>query len=173
MRFPVRRRSRDSAFQSIPLVCLLMNTFFMQSYDATLDGLKQHLFWHKSSPGGPSDFVCFRATVVSGPCAASSGCPGGRNPLKTAKNPFYFRGWPPSNSKFDFEAGGVQDEEVGRERGGVGAPSCTRLCPKNPAESRLQAGAPTFLSCTPAGAPRWKAGRKLAARLSPGSRIGI
>jgi hypothetical protein len=33
-----------------------MNTFFMQSYDATLDGLKQHLFWRKSSPGGPSDF---------------------------------------------------------------------------------------------------------------------
>ena len=31
MRFPVRRSSRDSAFQSIPLVCVLMNTFFMQS----------------------------------------------------------------------------------------------------------------------------------------------
>ena len=44
MRFPVRRRSRASFFQSIPLVWLLMNTFFMQSHGATRDSLKQHLF---------------------------------------------------------------------------------------------------------------------------------
>ena len=56
IRFPVRRSCRASAFQSIPLVCLLTNTFFMQSYGATLDGMKQHLFCRKSSPGGPSDF---------------------------------------------------------------------------------------------------------------------
>jgi hypothetical protein len=42
----------------------------------------------------------------------------------------------------------VQDKKVERERGGIGAPSCTRLFPKDPAESRLQAGAPTFLTCT-------------------------
>jgi len=30
----------------------------------------------------------------------------------------------------------------------TGAPSCTRLSPRNPSESPLQAGAPTFLSCT-------------------------
>jgi hypothetical protein len=44
MRFPVRRSCRASAFQSIPLEYLLTNTLFMQSYGATLDGLKQPFF---------------------------------------------------------------------------------------------------------------------------------
>jgi len=44
----------------------------------------------------------------------------------------------------------MQDKEVGRESGRLGAPSFTRLSQKNPAKSRLQAGAPTVLSCTPA-----------------------
>ena len=44
IRFPVRRSFRASAFQSIPLEWLLTNTFFMQSYGATRDSLKQHSF---------------------------------------------------------------------------------------------------------------------------------
>ena len=43
----------------------------------------------------------------------------------------------------------AQDKKVGRERAENGAPSCARLFPKSPAESRLQAGARTFLSHTP------------------------
>jgi hypothetical protein len=42
------------------LLCLLMNTFFMQSYGATLDGLKQHLLCRRWSSGDPSDFcLCY------------------------------------------------------------------------------------------------------------------
>ena len=57
-----------------------------------------------------------------------------------------FRG--PIPPRFSPRQRRVQDTKAGRDRGGIGAPSCTRLCPKNPAESRLQASAPTILSCT-------------------------
>jgi len=46
------------------------------------------------------------------------------------------------------ETKAVQDKNVAGERGELGAPSFTRLSPKNPAASRLQAGAPTSLSRT-------------------------
>ena len=58
MRFPVRRSFRAAAFQSIPLVWLLMNTFFMQSYGATRDSLKQHLFAANRVPAVQAIFAC-------------------------------------------------------------------------------------------------------------------
>jgi len=44
------------------------------------------------------------------------------------------------------ETEAVQAKNLPRERGEIGAPSSTRLSRKNPAASRLQAGAPTSLS---------------------------
>jgi hypothetical protein len=40
----------------------------------------------------------------------------------------------------------LQAKTVGREGGGFGAPGCTRHYQQDPAQSRLQAGAPTSLS---------------------------
>ena len=51
-----------------------------------------------------------------------------------------------------------RDKTVGRDRGGIGAPGCTRLCPQKPAAIPLQAGAPTFLSCTQVKGGREKYG---------------
>jgi hypothetical protein len=57
-------------------------------------------------------------------------------------------------------------QKVGRACGGNGAPSCTRLFPKNHAQSRLQAGAPPSSNSVPTSLSRTQ-----AERLRPGRAV--